>query len=193
MGQGCQENGYTIFLTPPLPALLRRYYFLDKWIKGVLSSYYNFTNRKEALSQQLKLAKELDLAVILHCRMGHKDLIDFLKENLEIKPERAVAHAFVGSLEELQGYLDFGFSIGFNGIIFKTIEGINFEESIRETPLDRILVETDCPYLTPPPIEGRNEPLYIKHVVGKIAQIKNISYEEVAKITTENAKKLFKI
>lgn len=150
--------------------------------------------QKEALFQQLKLAKELNLPVIFHCRMGHRDLIAFLKENPEIKPEEAVAHGFVGNSEELQQYLDFGFYIGFNGIIFKSIEGIPFEENIKQTPLEKILVETDCPYLTPLQVEGqRNEPLYVKYVAEKIAKIKNISCEEVAKITTENAQKLFKI
>jgi len=126
--------------------------------------------------------------------MAHQDLIEFLSENPEIKPKKAVTHGFVGKSEELQKYLDFGFYIGFNGIIFKKIEGINFEENIKKTPLDRILIETDCPYLTPPRFENqRNEPLYVKYVAEKIAQIKNISFEEIAKITTENAKELFRL
>ncbi len=149
--------------------------------------------QKEVLIQQLDLAKELDLPVIFHCRMAHQDLIDFLPNNPEMKPEKAVAHGFVGNLEELQKYLDFGFYIGFNGIIFKTIERIDFEENIRSTPLDKILIETDCPYLTPPQTEGRNEPLYVKYVAEEIAKIKNLSFEEIAKITTENAKKLFNL
>lgn len=150
--------------------------------------------QKDLLLKQLELAKELNLPVIFHCRMAHQDLIKFLKENLEIKPEKAVAHGFVGNLEELNQYLNFGYYIGFNGIIFKSIEGINFEENIRNTPLDRILIETDCPYLTPPPFEGqRNEPLYVRYIAKKIAEIKNLSYEEIAEITTKNAKRLFKI
>jgi len=150
--------------------------------------------QKDLLLKQLELAKELNLPVIFHCRMAHQDLIKFLKENPEIKPEKAVAHGFVGNLEELNQYLNFGYYIGFNGIIFKSIEGINFEENIRNTPLDRILIETDCPYLTPPPFEGqRNEPLYVRYIAKKIAEIKNLSYEEITGITTENAKRLFKI
>ena len=166
--------------------------------------------QREAFIQQLNLANELNLSVIFHCRMAHPDLIEILSENSEIRPQKAVAHSFVGNLEELQKYLNFGFYIGFNGIIFKTIEGIKpndskavigtpsfqsvvFEENIKNTPLDKILVETDCPYLTPPQIEGRNEPIYVKYIAEKIAKIKNINYEEIAKITTENAKNLFKI
>jgi TatD DNase family protein len=149
--------------------------------------------QKEAFSQQLKLAKELSLPVIFHCRMAHRDLIEFLKENPGIRPERAVAHAFVGTLEELKEYLAFGYSIGFNGIIFKKIAGIDFDEVIENTPLERILVETDCPYLTPPPMEGRNEPVFIKYVTERVAKVKNQKYEEIVRTTTKNAKKLFNL
>jgi len=149
--------------------------------------------QRAGLCKQLESAKELNLPVIFHCRMGHRDLIKFLKENQEIRPKKAVAHGFVGQLDELKEYLNFGYSIGFNGIIFKKIEGINFEENIKNTPLDKILIETDCPYLTPSEAEGRNEPLNVKYIAKRIAEIRNVSYEEVAKITTENAQKLFKI
>lgn len=149
--------------------------------------------QKEAVLEQLKLAKELNLPVIFHCRMAHKDLIQLFKENDELRPPQAVAHGFVGNTEELKEYLNFGFYIGFNGIIFKKIEGIDFEQNIRQTPLERILLETDCPYLTPPEKQGRNEPIYLKYIVQRIAEIKNISFEKVAEITTQNAKNLFRI
>ena len=87
-----------------------------------------------------------------------------------------------------------GFYIGFNGIIFKKIEGINFDEIIKNTPLERILIETDCPYLTPPNFnEERNNPLGVKYIAEKIAEIKNVAFEKVTEITTKNAKELFKI
>jgi TatD DNase family protein len=149
--------------------------------------------QREAFFQQLKLAKELGLPVIFHCRMAHQDLIKFLKENPGIRPERAVAHAFVGTLNELKEYLSFGYSIGFNGITFKKIAGIDFDEIIRNTPSERILVETDCPYLTPPPMEGRNEPVFVKYVIERVAEVKNQSHEDIVKVTTENAKKLFNL
>lgn len=149
--------------------------------------------QKDLLLKQLKLAKELNLPVIFHCRMAHHDLIQFLKDNKEMRPEKAVAHGFVGTLAELKEYLNFGYYIGFNGIIFKNIEGVNFEENIKNTPLDKILIETDCPYLTPPQVEGRNEPIYLKYIAQKIAEIKKLTLKEIAKITTENAKNLFKI
>lgn len=150
--------------------------------------------QKEIFLKHLELAKELDLPVIFHCRMGYKDLIKALLENSELKPEKAIAHSFVGNLEELKQCLNFGYYIGFNGIIFKNIPGINFEEVIRETPLDKILIETDCPYLSPPPFQNqRNNPLYVKYVAEEITRIKKISFEKVAEITTKNAKELFNL
>ena len=150
--------------------------------------------QKELLLQQLKLAKELDLPVVFHCRMANEDLIELLKSNPLLKPNNAVMHSFVGNLKELKQYLDFGFYIGFNGIIFKKLEGINFNEIVENTPLDRILLETDCPYLSPPESGiGRNEPIFVKHILKKIVDIKKSNIAELSKITTENAKKLFKI
>jgi len=143
--------------------------------------------QKIVLAQQLKLAEELDLPVIFHCRMAHNDLIKILSENGS--RTSGVIHCFTGSLEEAKKYLDLGFYLGFNGIIFR----LNLDEVIAKTPLDRILLETDCPYLTPPQEEGRNEPIFVKYVAEKIAKIKKLSYEEIAEITTQNAKKLFKI
>ena len=166
------------------------YYWKPK-TKGKLELFKE--KQRIVLCQQLKLAKELDLPVIFHCRMAHKDLIQLLKENEQLRPPAAVAHGFVGNSDELKSYLDLGYYIGFSGIIFKKIEGIDFEENIRQMPLEKILIETDCPYLTPPRENGRNEPLYIKHIVQKIAEIKNIDFEKVAEITTQNAKNLFKI
>lgn len=108
--------------------------------------------QKEIFIKQLEMAKELNLPVILHCRMAHSDLFEILK--LKIKDQnfkiKGVLHGFVGTLEELNKYLSLGLFIGFNGIIFKKIEGIDFKRIIKETPLDKILVETDCPYLAPP-------------------------------------------
>jgi TatD DNase family protein len=151
--------------------------------------------QKEILLKQLKLAQELNLPVVFHCRMAHDELYKILISNFQflISKLKGVMHSFVGTSEQLKKYLDLGFYIGFNGIIFKNIEGIDFEENIRKTPLDKILIETDCPYLTPPQVRGRNEPLYLKYIVEKIAKIKKNSFEKIAKITTENAKRLFRI
>ncbi len=151
-----------------------------------------FKNRqKEIFLKQLNLAQELNLPVIFHCRLAHEELINILntKYNIQNTGLKGVIHCFTGTWEEAKKYLEMGFCLGFNGIIFK----LNLDEMIKKTPLERILIETDCPYLTPSPIEGRNEPLYVKYVAEKIAKIKDLTFEEIAKITTKNAKELFKI
>jgi len=153
--------------------------------------------QKKVFIEQLELAKELDLPVILHCRMAHTDLIDILKS--QTAKLRGVIHCFTGSWEEARQYMDLGFHIGLNGIIFK----LNLDEVIKNTPLDKILVETDCPYLTPLPAVAlakagpqghmRNEPIFVKHVIQKIADLKGTSFQEVSDKTTQTARKLFRI
>ena len=151
--------------------------------------------QKQVFIEQLDFAKELDLPVIIHCRMAHEDLIKILKT----KNIKGVIHCFTGNLEQAQQYTDMGFYLGMNGIIFK----FDIDEVIKKVPLDKILVETDCPYLTPLPAVAsaeagpedyvRNEPIFIKYVIQKIADLKNISFDEVAEKTTQNARNLFKI
>ncbi len=143
--------------------------------------------QKVILIRQLDLAKELSLPVIFHCRMAHDELIKTLSENGS--RTGGVIHCFTGDLVQAQKYLEMGFYLGLNGIIFK----LDIDEVIEKMPLDKILIETDCPYLTPPPENGRNEPIFVKYVAERIAKIKGLGYEEVAEITTKNAKKLFKI
>lgn len=143
--------------------------------------------QKEFFIKQIDLAKELDLPIIFHCRMAHSDTIEILKNYSGL---RGVMHCFTGTLEEAQEYMKMGLHIGVNGIIFK----LNLDEVIKNLPMDKILVETDCPYLTPPEAGlERNEPLFVKYVAEKIAGLKDITFEEVAARTTENAKKLFRI
>jgi TatD DNase family protein len=148
----------------------------------------------DLLKKELSLAKEMGLPVIFHCRMAHQDLIDFLLKNPDLRPEKALAHGFVGNQQELESYLNLGYYIGFNGIIFKKIEGISFEENIKKTPLGKTILETDCPYLSPPEKEGqRNEPLYLKYILKKVSQIKGVDQGELARVTTQNAKTFFGI
>jgi len=143
--------------------------------------------QKEVFLEQLNLAKELKLPIIFHCRMAHDDLIEVLKNNLGVQ---GVVHCFTGNWEQAKKYLEMGFYLGFNGIIFK----LDLDEIIEKTPLDKILLETDCPYLTPPEVhKDRNEPIFLKYIARRIAKIKNIEYEKIAEITTQNAGDLFKI
>jgi len=161
------------------------YYYRPK-TKIKLEEFKN--KQKEVFLKQLELAKEINLPVIFHCRAAHNDLITTLQQ-YNNRTIRGVIHCFTGNWQEAETYLTMGFYLGFNGIIFK----LNLDEVIEKTPLDKILVETDCPYLTPPPAEGRNEPLYVKYIAEKIAKIKKINYKEISEITTKNAKKLFNI
>lgn len=144
--------------------------------------------QKELFLKELNLAKELNLPVIFHCRMAHDNLIEILKNStLNIK---GVVHCFTGNWEQAKRYLDMGFYLGFNGIIYK----LDLQEVIEKTPIERILIETDCPYLTPPQAEvERNEPIFIKYIVQEIAKIKKLDFQKVAEITTQNARKLFNI
>ncbi|MBZ1356430.1 MAG: TatD family hydrolase [Candidatus Nealsonbacteria bacterium] len=143
--------------------------------------------QKEALIGQMDLADELGLPNIFHCRMAHNDMFEILESyrgNI-----RGVIHCFTGNLKEAQKYIELGLYLGFAGIMFK----FDLREVIEKIPLDRVLVETDCPYLTPPLFKGRNEPLYIKEIIKEIAQIRSDSVDNIERVTTENAKKLFNI
>ena len=96
----------------------------------------------------------------------------------------------MGTLEDAQKFINLGFYIGINGIIDK----LDQDEVVKNVPLDKIVVETDCPYLTPKAEDGkRNEPVFVKHVIQKIADLRGLSFDEVASATTQNAKKLFNI
>jgi len=155
--------------------------------------------QKEAFLAQLQLAYELSLPVVLHCRKAHEDLIKtlsafFLKRNLRHNYNgaqmKAVVHCFTGNWEQAQRYLEMGFYLGFNGIIFK----MDLQKVIKKIPLERILIETDCPFLTPPILaEQRNEPLNVKYIAQSIAHIHNQPLEKIAHITTQNAQTLFNL
>lgn len=155
--------------------------------KGKTKTELFKARQKEFFVKQLDLAKELNLPVIFHCRMAHADMIEILKNYSGLQ---GVIHCFTGTLQEAEEYIKMGFYIGINGIIFK----LDLNEVIKNIPLDKILVETDCPYLTPP-MAGieRNEPLFVKYVAQKIAELKNISFDQVAEATTANAVRLFKL
>ncbi|TSC53863.1 MAG: TatD DNase family protein [Parcubacteria group bacterium LiPW_39] len=149
--------------------------------------------QREILLEQMALAQELDKAAIFHCREAHQDLLEVLKnwEFVGNKRLRGVVHSFSGRWSQAQEYLEMGFYLGFNGIITFARD---YDRVIKEMPLDRLLAETDCPYLTPIPFRGkRNEPTYVKYVAEKVAELREISFEEVAEATTKNARELFNI
>ena len=137
----------------------------------------------------LELARECDLPCIIHVRDSHDDVIELL--HTHGKGLRGVFHCFSGNVERAEECLSFeGFMISFAGPL--TREGNALPEVARMVPLDRVLVETDSPYLVPRPLRAkRNEPLFVKHVAEKLADIRNITFEEIAQITTANAVRLF--
>lgn len=143
--------------------------------------------QKKIFEDQLIIAKSFSKPVIIHDRDAHKDTLDLI---LKHRP-KGVLHCFSGSLESAKIILDAGLYIGIGGVItFKNSKKL--PEIVAEIPLDRILLETDCPYLAPEPFRGRLcTSDMIKYTARKIAEIKNISYEELLKITFENAVKLF--
>lgn len=145
------------------------------------------------LLAHLNLAQEFNKPVILHCRDAYGEMLQFLQKNGQ--KISGVLHCYSGSLEQAKKYLNLGLYLGFTGIItFKNKSLDSLREVVKYVPLDKILVETDCPYLTPEPFRGkRNEPMYVKYVAEKIAEIKRISLASVEEQTTKNVNKLFKI
>lgn len=161
--------------------------------------------QKEIFLKQLKMARVLDLPVIIHCRQAHDDMVALLKDfkikNRELFPRDAsgvgtsrpwgVMHCFSGNEDLAWQYFSLGLLISFTGLITFSKQ---WDDLIRKLPSTKFLVETDCPYMTPEPFRGkRNEPVLVKYVAQRIAEIKNLSPERVAEITTQNAKELFNI
>jgi len=157
---------------------------------GLDYMYPEKEKQKQVFLQHLELARELDLPVILHCRKAHNEMLEILKSKSAEGGPRGVIHCFTGNWTQAKQYLDLGLYLGFNGIIFKH----NVDEIIKKAPLNRMLIETDCPYLTPPQAKTeRNEPIFVKYVAERVAELRGTSFEEIAEATTQNAKTLFNL
>jgi TatD DNase family protein len=145
--------------------------------------------QQERFKIQMELAAKTYKTLVIHCRNAHDDMLGMLKEFRKGSGNetRVVIHFFTGSGELAQKYLDLGCYLSFPGPITYTDM---YDESIRVTPLDKILSETDSPFAAPVPFRGkRNEPIYVEHVVAKIAAIKNLPVEEVAAQIVKNSPK----
>ena len=146
--------------------------------------------QRRAFAMQMELAKQADLPVIIHSR-------DACAETMEIVEasgvRRGVVHCFSGSAETARRYIELGYHISFTGVItFKNAK--RFIDVVKAVPMERLMIETDGPYMAPEPHRGeRNEPKYVLHVAEKIAEIKGLSVEEVAEITFRNALEFFGI
>lgn len=145
--------------------------------------------QKEGFRKQIELAERVKLPIVIHTREALQDTLDILRE---YKNVGGILHCYPGSYEAVKPFLD-RYYIGVGGTVtFKNNR--KTKELVKELSLDKIVLETDCPYLTPVPFRGkRNEPVYTKYVAEEIARIKEISVEEVINITTENAKKVYSI
>lgn len=179
--------------------------------------------QKDLFYQHLNLAHETGLPLIIHCRDAHDDMIEMLvhrygfrhSQEVNVIPSEArnpdgsrtagsladaqddrdreygVMHCFTGSAAHAQSYLDLGFMISFTGIVTFTDQ---YNEVVRTVPLEKMLIETDSPFLAPAPYRGkRNSPEYVEYVCRRIADIKGVSFEDVASATTDNAKRLFQL
>ncbi|MBU0549144.1 MAG: TatD family hydrolase [Candidatus Omnitrophica bacterium] len=147
-------------------------------------------NQKQLFINLLRLAESESLPVIIHCRQAQQDVLKILKDN---NVSRGVVHCFSGDEAFLKQCLDLGFYISFTcNLTYKKAD--NLRRLARITPLERLLLETDAPFLAPEGFRGkRNEPVYVKYLAKKIAEIKEIKLEEIEKITTVNAQALFRL
>jgi TatD DNase family protein len=150
-----------------------------------------FDLQVEFFDKHLELARRLDLPFIVHCREAEKDVVAQLRRAAADGPLRGVMHSFSGDAETALACVELGLFISFAGMLtFKKNDALRAVAA--QIPLDRLLVETDAPYLAPTPFRGkRNEPAYVRHTAEVLASVRNLSPEEIARVTTENARRLF--
>lgn len=146
--------------------------------------------QKEILVEFIKIANEVDKPVAIHCWDAYMDLLEILKTNPVNK--KGIIHSFVGSYKTAREFRELGFKLSFNGVITYSE---SYDKVIRDTPIEDILIETDCPYLMPNPLDryGRNEPMNVKYVIEKIAKLKEMSLDEVEEIIERNTREVFGI
>jgi len=142
--------------------------------------------QREAFRRQLRIARELKMAVIIHTREAEEETIQILREEWSDANLSGVMHCFSGSAQLASQAIELGMSISFSGIVtFK--KATELQEVARQVPLDRLLIETDCPFLAPVPFRGkRNEPAFVVEVGRTLAELRGISLEDLARITTAN-------
>ena len=155
-----------------------------------LDYHYNFSDPKvqnRVFREQLEMAKALELPAVVHCRESDDDILNGIQE---VSGSFGVIHCFASNVEFAHAILDAGFHISFTGMITFVKD---LEEVVREAPLDKMMVETDSPYLSPKPHRGKqNQPANVLYVAEKIAELKEIELEKVAESTTQTALNLFK-
>lgn len=162
-----------------------------------LDFYRDYSPRDSQLrvfQQQLDLAARLDLPVVIHCRQAHEEMLESLHDwtgRHTKRPAPGAIHCFMGDIETARQYLDMGFYLSLGGYITYPVNR-DAHDVIRSIPADRLMVETDCPFLTPQRYRGqRNEPAYVRHTAEELAGIRDVPLETLARETTENARRLF--
>jgi TatD DNase family protein len=153
----------------------------------------NRNHQQQVLLAQLAIAQQLDLPVIVHCRDAAAELAELVRSfRAEGGSVKGVMHCWSGTPEETEWFLELGFYISFSGIVtFKN--AVQVQASAQLVPIDRLLVETDCPFLSPVPKRGerRNQPAYVRYVAEQVARLRQVSLEVLSAQTTENAYRLF--
>ena len=187
--------------TPTLAEQIRQLALSDSRVVAIGETgldFFKATDQErqlEALQAQLEVAYELDLPVIVHCRDAAAAMRDVLYSfRQDHGPVRGVMHCWTGTPEETQWFLDLGFYISFSGIVtFKSATQV--QASAQLVGCDRILVETDCPFLSPVPKRNqkRNQPANVRHVAEFVAKLRGVSLQEIAAQTTTNARALFNL
>ncbi|MDH4330516.1 MAG: TatD family hydrolase [Candidatus Moranbacteria bacterium] len=146
--------------------------------------------QKQVFEKFVDLANEIEKPLIIHGWDSYPDILEIL-EKKPVK-KKGVVHSFIGSYKTARLFRELGFKLGFNGI---TTYSESYDKVLRDTPIEDILIETDCPYLTPRPLmrDDRNEPMNVSYVAEKIADVKEMNIKDVEKITAKNAEELFEI
>ncbi|MBH1941909.1 TatD family hydrolase [Mobilitalea sibirica] len=160
-----------------------------------LDYYWDTPDRKTQKNwfvRQMEMAKELELPLVIHSRDAANDTFGMMKE-AKAEAMGAIIHCFGYGVEQAKQYLNMGFYLGIGGVITFT-NGRKLKEVVEYAPLEQLVLETDCPYLAPVPHRGkRNNSLYLTYIAKEIARIKNMDYETVVKVTSDNAKRFYRL
>jgi len=149
------------------------------------------SRQKESLRMHCRVAKEVQKPIVLHNRESTDDLLDIIEEEQDGSLQ-GIWHSFTGSSDEGKRTIDLGLELGIGGIF--TFKNAGVDKAVAQLPIDRMMLETDAPYLAPDPKRGkRNEPAFVKYTAVRLAEVMDMSVDEVESITDENAKRLFKI
>ena len=165
---------------------------------GEIGLDYHYDNsprqqQRKVFSEQLDLALKLDVPIVIHCREALEDCLRIMDE-VGARGAKVVFHCFTGNRADARRLMDWGYYVSFTGVITYKNAQVS-QKTAQYVPADRLLLETDCPFLTPEPRRKirRNEPAFMIHTAQKLAELRGIDIEEVAQITTENAERLFQL